>query len=583
MVKCFGFKKVFFACVLLLFTANQSFASLSANLQKVNMIKSIIAETVKDKTQISIMTAEKPIYKVTNENNSILITVKNAGFSKPVILNTSKLVEKITTNIEKNNCDIKVLTNNAHIDTISNTDNSISVVLSPQETVENLNITSKQKQSENFLTDKKVSFNIVDANLQDVLRIIAKVAKMNIVIGDSVKGEVTMSLMNTPLNQALNILQQEYGLVIQKKDNTLIVNTLGTIAKITKQKLEATKLENSLNRKNNAVAEIIKLNYISPDYAKSIIDSLLYNNNKKDTGFIVADKVNNVIICYDTPNNIKKIENIVKAIDIKKREVEISAKVVLVNKGYERDLGIQWGGDYASKVFGKNSYLAIGGGTAGGTSSTSTTPLSINANTAGLGYSVSNNFSNNYAVNAPAANQIGNVSLMIGNVLANYNLGLQLSLAQLNNYSKTLSSPKIITLDNQEATIESGQEIPYTTITTTGSQSTSFKNALLSLKVTPHITNNGNIIMQLDIADDSPGSTAPNGELEINKNDIKSTIIVKNGHTIAIGGVYTKSTIKNKSGIPYLEDIPLLGWLFKSTQVKKPETKLFIFITPKIL
>jgi len=172
---------------------------------------------------------------------------------------------------------------------------------------------------------------------------------------------------------------------------------------------------------------------------------------------------------------------------------------------------------------------------------------------------------------------------MVGNVMANYNLDLKLSLAEINNYSKTLSSPKIITLDNQEATVESGQEIPYTTITTTGTQSTSFKDAVLSLKVTPHITNNGDVIMKLDIKKDSPGGTAPNGEIIINKNTVTSTVIVKNGQTIAIGGVYETTTSKSENGIPFLKSIPLLGWLFKSQQIQKPESELYIFITPKIL
>lgn len=545
-----------------------------------NTIESINAGPIKDKTQVSIITTKKPIYEVKNENGSILIAVKDVGPSKPTISNTSKLVEKITTSIEKNDYNIKMLTNNAHIDAISSTDKSIFIVLSPQQTVEDLNIVSKEEST--GFKGKKISFDVRDADLQDVLRVIAAAANLNVMIGDSVKGKITMRLMNIPWDEALDLIAKQQGLVVQRQGNVLLINSASEAAKLTKEQLEAIAMQQNLERKNDAVAKIIKLNYITPEYAKEIIDSLVYNKQKESIGFVVADKVNNSIICYDTKQNIQKIENIVKAIDVRKREIEISAKIVIVSKGYERDLGIQWGGNYAQKTFGQNSYLAIGG---------ATLPLTVSApsttQTAGVttnGFSVSNAFANsNYVVNTPAANQFGNLSLMVGNVMANYNLDLKLSLAEINNYSKTLSSPKIITLDNQEATVESGQEIPYTTITTTGTQSTSFKDAVLSLKVTPHITNNGDIIMKLDIKKDSPGGAAPNGELIINKNNITSTVVVKNGRTIAIGGVYETTTSKTENGIPFLQSIPILGWLFKSQTITKPESELYIFITPKIL
>ncbi|OSS41704.1 Type 4 pilus biogenesis protein PilQ [Desulfurella amilsii] len=547
-----------------------------------NTIESITAGALKDKTQLSITTTKKPVYEVKNENGNILISIKNVGPSKPVISNTSKLVENITTSIEKNDYNIKILTNNAHIDAISSTDKSIFVVLSPSQSVENLNIVSKEENTR--FVGKKISFDVRDADLQDVLRVIAATANLDVMIGGSVKGKITMRLMNIPWDEALDLIAKQQGLVVQRQGNVLLINSASEATKLTKEQLEALAVQQNLERKNDAIAKIIKLNYIDPDYAKNIIDSLVYNKQKESIGFVVADKVNNSIICYDTKQNIQKIENIVKAIDMKKREIEISAKIVIVSKKYERDLGIQWGGNYAQKAFGQNSYMAIGG---------ATLPLSVNApstaSSGGIntgGFSVNNAFANsNYVVNTPAptANPSGNFSLMVGNVMANYNLDLKLSLAEMNSYSKTLSSPKIITLDNQEATVESGQEIPYTTITTTGTQSTSFKDAVLSLKVTPHITNNGDIIMKLDIKDDSQGGTAPNGEIIIMKNTVTSTVIVKNGQTIAIGGVYVTATSKSENGVPFLKSIPILGWLFKSQQITKPENELYIFITPKIL
>ncbi|MGB9755861.1 MAG: hypothetical protein ACPLXO_03155, partial [Desulfurella sp.] len=225
-----------------------------------NTIESISAGAFKDKTQVSITTTKKPVYEVKYENGNILVVVKDVGPSKPAISNTSKLVEKITTNIEKNNYGIKVFTNNAHIDAISSTDKSIFIVLSPQEAVEDLNIISKEERTS--FTGKKISFDVRDADLQDVLRVIAAAANLNVMIGDSVKGKITMRLMNIPWDEALDLIAKQQGLVVQRQGNVLLINSASEAAKLTKEQLEAITMQQNLERKNDAVAKIIKLNYI---------------------------------------------------------------------------------------------------------------------------------------------------------------------------------------------------------------------------------------------------------------------------------------------------------------------------------
>jgi len=177
------------------------------------------------------------------------------------------------------------------------------------------------------------------------------------------------------------------------------------------------------------------------------------------------------------------------------------------------------------------------------------------------------------------------VSLAIGNVIANYNLDLKLSMGEVEGYTKVLSSPKVITLDNEPAKIESGQEIPYQeSAGASGATSVSFKEATLSLEVTPHITNDNQVILKLKISKDSPDySHTVGGEPPINTNSVESTVILKNGQTIVIGGLMQKTTEKTTAGVPGLMRIPLLGWLFKTERIYNPQNELYIFVTPHVL
>ena len=398
---------------------------------------------------------------------------------------------------------------------------------------------------------------------------------MNFIIGDDVKGTLTMKLKDVPLDQAMNLILQQEGLVAERKGNVVIIMTAQRYQNEKNQQLRALQDKEKLERMKNSITKVINLNYITPDYAVSMINKLLYNS-QKSSGFIVSDVKNNAIICHDTPDNIKKIEKIVKLIDQKKRAVEIDARIVEISKTFERQLGIQWGGNFFNQnINHSETFLGIGG-------STSAVDVSN-------GLPPSESFSNdNFIVNLPAtlsAAPTSTVSLAVGNVMANYNLDLKLSMGEVEGYTKILSSPKVITLDNEPAKIESGQQIPYQeTAGASGATSVSFKDATLSLEVTPHITRNNQVILKLSISKDSPDySHTVGGEPPINTNSVESTVILKNGQTIVIGGLMQQTTEKTVTGVPGLMRIPLLGWLFKTERIYNPQNELYIFVTPHII
>ncbi len=420
-------------------------------------------------------------------------------------------------------------------------------------------------------TGKKISFNVRNADIHDIFRVFSQISGLNFITSNDVKGTLTMELKDVPWDQAFALILQQKGLVAEKEGNIVRITTASQMQREKSQELKAIQEKQELERAKNAVTEVISLNYITPDYAMKMVNSLLYKK-KSQSGFIVADMKNNAVICHDTKQNIEKIKQIIKTIDKRKKAVEIDARIVEISKTFERQLGIQWGGSYANyyqaqKV--SNTFIGIGGNTA--------PPNPFNTNLS----------QDNFVVNLPTtlsdAPVAGALSLAVGS--ADYNIDLKLTAGEVEGYSKVLSSPRVITLDNEPAKIESGQEIPYQeSAGASGATSVDFKSATLSLEVTPHITNNNQIILKIKVSKDSPDfAHAVNGEPPINTNTVDTTVVLSNGQTVVLGGLIQKTNLKSTSGVPGLMKIPLLGWLFKTKRYYNPENELFIFVTPKIV
>ena len=434
------------------------------------------------------------------------------------------------------------------------------------------------KRSKKKYTGKKISFNVKNANIHDIFRVFAQVSNLNFITSNDVKGSLTMELHDVPWDQAFDIILQQKGLVAEKSGNIMRITTASKMQSEKKQELKAIEEKQELDRAKNAITEVIDLNYVTPDYAMKIVNNLLYKKKSK-SGFIVSDVKNNAVICHDTKENIEKIKQIVNTIDKRKKAVEIDARIVEISKTFERQLGIQWGGNYANfNIKTGHTFIGVGG---------SSSPVSIGSS--GNIINPSANFTgNNFAVSLPTTLSDApqsTLSLAMGNVLANYNLDLKLTAGEVEGYSKVLSSPRVITLDNEPAKIESGQSIPYQeSAGASGATSVSFKDATLSLEVTPHITNNKQIILKIKVEKNSADfSHAVNGEPPINKNSVETSVVLTNGQTIVLGGLIQKTNLKSTSGVPGLMRIPFFGWLFKTKRVYNPENELFIFVTPKIV
>ncbi len=415
----------------------------------------------------------------------------------------------------------------------------------------------------------RISFDVRNADIKDVLSVLARVSGLNIITSDEVKGTLTMRLENVPWDQALDLVLTQKGLSCERIGNVLRITTSQRYISEKQAKRRAIEEEKESERQKRSITAVIKLNYAKAGYARNIITKLVYGKGVKP-GLIVADVTNNSIIIRDIKENIIKIKRIVKDIDIQRKQVEINARVVQVSKPFERQLGIKWGGNYLTPS-GKHTYIGVGGSTSliGQVKPGGVLP-----------------YTSNYIVNLPTTMTAGTLGLAIGNVRANYNLDLQLEMAQDQGYSKIISTPRIITLDNEKAKIKSGLEIPYQEKTGEGNTSVTFKEAVLKLEVTPHIAHNNKIVMEIKVTKDSPdwanviGAT---GEPPIKKNEVTSTVVVDNGQTIVIGGLIEETKSKSVTGVPGLMTIPLLGWLFKSETLKNPHDELLVFVTPKVI
>jgi len=558
---------------------------------KVNLVERISYRRFTNYEMIVLLLKSKPDYRIKQNGNVIYLTLNNVRALKNTLIGQNLSDEaynidsimalktagnsiRYIIKMKKNGKFKRYYADSRHIYLIF----PITQMAFNKKSNAIINQTDKLKDNNQskviFLDNRKVSFDVRDAQLKDVFRVFAKITGLNIIIGDDVKGTITMNLKDVPINQALNLILQQKGLVAERKGNIVVIMTAARYQQEKMAQLKALEEKEKYERMKSAITKTINLNYITPDYAIGIINKLLYNGgNPKGGGFIVADTKNNALICHDTADNIAKIEKIVQMIDKKKLAVEIDARIVEISKTFERQLGIQWGGNFENYYnVEHNSHTFIGiGGLSGAPEDIFNTNLP----------------SNNFIVNLPAtlsdAPVAGNVGLVIGK--ANYNIDLKLTMGEIEGYSKIISSPKIITLDNHPAKIKSGTQIPYQqTAGASGATSVSFKDATLSLEVTPRVLNNDMLMLNIKVSKDSPDfAHAVNGEPPIKTNQVETKIIVKNNQTIVLGGLVQQTNIKTVKGVPVLMRIPFLGWLFKTKRIYNPQSELYIFVTPKIL
>jgi type IV pilus assembly protein PilQ len=419
---------------------------------------------------------------------------------------------------------------------------------------------------------QRISMDFKDADLQNVFRIIAEVSNLNIVTSDDVRGKVTLRLVNIPWDQALDLVLQSKGLGAKQEGNVVRIAPLATLRTEERARLDTQKEVDRLKVTLEAVTETIPISYTRAADLQVQIKDLLSEGGK-----IQVDERTNTIVIRDLPKTIAEAKALIARLDTATPQVLIEARIVEVDTSYSREIGVQWGGSAAGGS----------GGTKIGISGIQDTTGASNA-----GLAVTNTGSRpfttiappaSYSVNLPAAIGLGaGGGISFGILRDNLRLDLSLSALEAANKGKVISSPKVITIDNKEALIEQGTQIPYSTTSASGTN-TQFIDATLSLKVTPHITPDGSVIMKLDAKNDSLGDFSVSGQPALNKKKATTNVLVRDGETAVIGGILQITRKESDAGVPWLSKIPIFGLLFKKDTNQSTNRELLIFITPKIL
>ena len=431
-------------------------------------------------------------------------------------------------------------------------------------------------------TGERLTLNFQEIETRAVLQLLADASGQNIVVSDSVNGNVTLRLQNVPWDQALDIVLRTKGLDKRKQDNVIIVAPQEELAAREKADLAAKK---DIQELAPLRAEYLQVNYAKAADMAALIKtqsgSLLSNR-----GSVAVDERTNTLLLQDTADRLSDIRRLVATLDIPVRQVLIESRIVVVNDDFERDLGARVG---LTTVNANGNGVVTTSGTAAATDSIvgsaltndaakgSPFPVSIPTGTGGA--------PERYNVNLPVASPAGSFALgILGN---NFLVDLELSAAQAETRAAVVSSPRVVTANQKEASIEQGVEIPYQQSASSGATTVSFKKAVLSLKVTPHITPDSRIILDLDVRDDNVGTiVVTSGGVNvpsIDTREILTQVLVNDGQTVVLGGILETTSRDVATKVPWLGDVPVLGNLFKTTTKTDDKDELLIFVTPKIV
>jgi len=426
-------------------------------------------------------------------------------------------------------------------------------------------------------TGERLTLNFQDIDVRSVLQLLADTSGQNIVVSDSVTGNLTLRLQNVPWDQALDIVLRTKGLDKRRQDNVIIIGPTEELANREKAELSARREVQELSPVHS---EFLQVNYAKvADLAKLIKSTNGKESMLSSRGSLSTDDRTNTLLVQDTAERLADIRRLVQTLDVPIRQVLIEARIVVVSDTFERDLGAKLGistaGSAGANLFSVSGSAASSDSIVNSAATGASNPASLAAQ----------GIANRYQVNLPAANINGSVgvSLLSGSHL----IDLELSAAENEGKSETISSPRVITANQKQATILQGTEIPYQESASSGATTTQFKNAVLSLKVTPLITPDNRVVLDIDVSDDTVGSnvaSATGGSVpSIDTREIQTQVLVNDGQTVVLGGILETTKSKSADKVPFLGDIPVLGNLFKNTININNKTELLIFITPKIL
>lgn len=426
----------------------------------------------------------------------------------------------------------------------ASTDSDLTAELEQPQTSEPV---SKPGGYSKSYTGRKVTLEFADAEVRKIFQLLAEVSNKNFVLGDDVTGAISLKLVNVPWDQALDIILDTKNLDKKEDGNIILIKGKGKFKSQAEEELE---IKKTAAKSIELATETFSINYASITDIAGQFDKL----KTPDRGRISADTRTNKVIVKDTPQAIEDMRKLLAQLDIPEKQVMIEARIVEATSTFVRNLGVNWGMHYRD---GSGSFMGINQLDTGFGGLATAAPTSGASGTPG-----------------------GSMGISFGTLASNISIDLRLNAAASAGMVKIISSPKVATLNNKTARISQGQQIPYQNTTATTGAVTAFVAATLSLEVTPHINANGTIGMKIDAKNDAPGTGSPP---PINTKQATTELLLKDGETTVIGGIFVDSETAGDDGVPYLMDIPLLGNLFKSNAKNKTKTELLIFITPRIL
>jgi len=428
----------------------------------------------------------------------------------------------------------------------------------------------ERKRNEPLYTGERISLSFQSVDIRSLLQIIADVAGTNMVVSDSVSGELAMRLQNVPWDQALDIILRTKGLGLRQQGNVMLVAPLGELASREREEAEAEKSKVTLAPLRS---EIIQINYAK---AADVVALLKSGENSilSERGRVTLDERTNNILVLETREKLAEIRALITRLDIPVRQVLIESRIVIANDDYSREIGARFGAGASGNTKGNNPIsFGVGGNT---TANTATTATSSGANTGveATGF----NF------NLPAAANAGRIGFAL--LGSDFLLDLELSALQTEGRGEVVSTPRVITANGKQASIEQGREIPYQQSSSSGATTVAFKKAVLSLKVTPQITPDEKVVMDLEVNNDSQGQDVNTGTgtaPSIDTRKVNTQVLVDNGQTVVLGGIYDQSKVDSESKVPLLGDIPFIGRAFRFDTSRTNKRELLIFVTPRII
>ena len=424
-------------------------------------------------------------------------------------------------------------------------DTEISTELAPV-----TDISVKSIDSSKLYKGRKVTLEFADADVRKIFQLMSEVSNKNFVLGDEVTGNISLKLVNIPWDQALDIILETKGFESKEDNNIIMIRGAGKL----KSQIDAAADKRQAQLKSGRmITKNFQVSYSNSDDVAAALKPLL---RYEWQGSLTSDKRTNTVIVNAVEQLMDEIQHLVSIIDVPEKQVMIEARIVEASSTFTRSLGVNWGVHYRD---GSASFMGINQLDTGFGGLTSAPP------TTGTGSSPG-----------------GTMGMSFGTLTSNIQLDMRLNAAASAGLIKIVSTPKVATLNNKSAKITQGQQIPYTS-STSDKVETKFIEAALSLEVTPHINANGTISIKIDAKNDSPGTSSGGSAPPINKKQATTEMLLRDGETTVIGGIYVDSDTEADDGVPFLMDIPFLGTLFKTNNKTKSKTELLIFITPRIL